>query len=276
MIDIVGMRYEMASRVANSYPTNKKFDDGDADIRTRYYTSAWFLDCLLSAEYGILSVNQPQQRSSRWPLLSNTDGDHLTVMTRILHDTQQMSKDSLLSDDMEDQFRLLDSVADEFPAISLFKATVCHCLLRQYLSAECKPGKFATNISIRVLNNSFEDVRTLVTAGHLWWNLLMVPFHTACICLAFDTEPYLGLLPIAVDLLRMLADTYKTHMVKDALNTILQLVEASKNDNDAKIKIKAAVLSQGGSIGDDIEWFALDPAFGMDDWSTEFDFTMYQ
>ncbi|CEJ94773.1 hypothetical protein VHEMI10285 [[Torrubiella] hemipterigena] len=274
MVDIISMRYEIASRVANSHSIGKKFEDGEADVRSSYYKSARFLDTLFSAEYGIFSVNQPRHRSNRWSSLSNVDGDHLTIMAGILHESQQLDKDSL-SSNMDEQFRLLESIADEFPAISLFKAAVCLCLLRQYVPAGRKPGQLATKVSIAILTNSFEDVRTLITAGHPWWNLLMVPFHSACICLAFDNEPYLGLLPLAVDLLRMLADTYRTHMAKDALNTVLQLVEASKNDSDAKLKIKAAVLAQGGAVGTDMDWFAMDPTFSVDDWPTEFDFTMY-
>lgn len=215
--------------------------DAPNSTSQRYYRCAAFLDALLSAEYGIAPASDYSSVEEPDP---EADDVHLVPLTHALQLVNIPAACSVTSPDITEELQRLAEVSDLQPTVSLFKADVCLCILRRFVSTSSKPEASASEAAATILEQALTSANTLLASGHPWWNVVMVPFHVVCLAISFDEEPYLSLLPPAMELLRLISNTYETHMAKEALNTALVLLKASKNSTTGKLNVKTTALAQ--------------------------------
>lgn len=215
--------------------------DAPNSTSQRYYRCAAFLDALLSAEYGIApasdysNVEEPE---------AEAEDAHLVPMTHALQLVNDPAACNVTSPDITEELQRLAQVPDHQPVVSLFKAGVCLCILRRFVPTSSKPDASASEAAASILEQALSSANTLVASRHPWWNIVMVPFHVVCLAVSFDAEPYLSLLPPAMELLRLIVNTYDTKMTKEALSTALVLLKASQTSTTGKLNVKTTALAQ--------------------------------
>ncbi|KAF5124287.1 Protein RDR1 [Metarhizium anisopliae] len=247
------------------------FSKDELESRRRHYWVAWCLNCLLSVEYGLGSVKLSLATCSPPSSSPGVYIEHLVSLAQVLDSVETEVENCLNTQAMADCFLQLQSIASESALVCLFKAEVCVGILRRYVSAALRPSKTITKSSIAILEKALDSIDGLLSAHQFWWNLLSVPFQTVCIILQFDTDSYLTLLPTAMGVLRNLSQKLDTHLTKEALCTAQQLVALSRDNTQAKAKLKTDALGDC-PYNTGINWPSMDEAFDFENWPLGLDF----
>ncbi|KAJ5638069.1 hypothetical protein N7490_007948 [Penicillium lividum] len=82
---------------------------------------------------------------------------------------------------------------------------------------------------IAVGTAALSAARRLASQGHPWWNVVGTVFQFACSLLVIDTDASCEKLSETMDVLEFIVDHFNTHLAKEALSTVRQLVKASLN-----------------------------------------------
>lgn len=258
--------------ISSSAAGKEQFTKDYLDSRRRHYLVAWFLNQLLSREYGVAPVALPNASSSYTPSGPDSSMDHIIAFGRILEASDDAGNVGMDSKEMASLFVQLSEAADTQPVVALFRADVGMSLLRKFLAAGSRPNQMMQKHGLGIMNSALESIPGLISANHTWWNLLGLPFQLVCVSVAFDTNEFLSVLPAAMEKLRLIADRFDTHMAKEALSTAQQLVAASKERTASRLALKDTALSHAMPAIDEV-WMPMSDDFDiLGEWPLTFDF----
>ena len=272
MAEILSLQRDIENVSTATTGQSSSFSRQSIEARRRHYWVARFLNQLLSIEYGLAPVRLPKADCPP-PIDSHTD--HIVTLSTILDSEAAAGRLPIGSEEMSELFTQIQGISDSTPSISLFKAEVCLCLLRRHLAAGSRPIRSDRAVCCNILRQAFTGIRELLQAKHTWWSIIGVPFQIACLAVAFDTHDFLALLPSSMEVLRLVADTFDTHMSKEALHTAQQLISGSRDGVNAKLELQNSALSHALPLAD-VNWPPLEATFDMlGDWPLELDIFTY-
>ncbi|KAL6230461.1 hypothetical protein BDW75DRAFT_66202 [Aspergillus navahoensis] len=258
--EVLGFHRELTSKTITTTPGQLGVDRAGAETRCRYFWTAWSLNSILSTEYGLTRVRL-RAVTCRLPATDEPGRGMAAPSTlvgaaRVLRDGCEDAENQIPKGEIEtylDRLIIPEGEKDSPNPLAVFHADICLCLLRRVL---CSPThahtltKPSARSAVTILQKAFASIRDLVNSQQPWWNLVSVPFQTVCVCLWFNSLPLLSLVPDALDLLRLLARTFNTHLTREALATAQRLVCASQMQEDAKSRLRQVALGNGDGDGD--------------------------
>ncbi|CAH0057579.1 unnamed protein product [Clonostachys solani] len=276
MVEIMGLHALFSA--PSTHNLSEKVGLGTEEIKERrmLYWTASFLDHLLSIEYGMTPVALSKISNAHTASHEESSNEYiLSSLTKALVSIQQASKDPAGTTIIDETLHQLGQVPSPSPIASSFKAEVCLCLLRQSpINLLARNGNPA---SVSILKKALQAIPELLLAKQPWWCLSTVPFQTVCVCLAADTPLYLSLLPESMVALRAVADTFDSHMTREALRTAQQLIEASRENTMSKLSFKSSALGEDSATANtEATWLTDEQAPDLlGSWPLDLDFIPY-
>ena len=88
---------------------------------------------------------------------------------------------------------------------------------------------------------AFEASSKLLETRTPWWNVVHAPFQFICVILAIATPRALSYVKDGVALLHRIAQTYDTHMTREAYNQATILVQMSRKRKEKELQALNAV-----------------------------------
>ncbi len=255
--EIMGLHRDLVDGddAAAAAAAKSSFGREELEARRRYFCVARFLNVLLAAEYGVSSV-APRQANHKAP--ANVPGTHIHVLHTMAGVLQDAEGADLDSDDYADLFRRLQEITHDDDTVALFTADVCLSLLRRFAAASRTPTPGILSAAAAILRRALDGITALLEHQRPWWNMLSVPFQSVCVAAsAADHAGFLEMAPAAMALLRAMADTFGSHMAREALATAQQLLAASRARTQATLAVQDAALAHALPAVD-VDWAAFD------------------
>ncbi|VUC29539.1 unnamed protein product [Clonostachys rosea] len=276
MVEIMGLHALVSTSSTHKLSEKMGLNIEEVKERRMLYWTASFLDHLLSIEYGMTPVALSVASSVNAASHDQSSNEYiLSSLTKALFSTHQASKDSARMKAVDETLHQLGQVPNLAPIASLFRAEVCLCMLRQSpINLLARNGNPAC---VSILQKALQAIPELLLAKQPWWCLSSVPFQTVCVCLAADAPLYLSLLPESMGALRAVADTFDSHMTREASQTAQQLIEASRENTMSKLSFKSSALGEDpGTVSTEATWLPDEQQPDLlGSWPLDLDFIPY-
>ncbi|KAL2819077.1 hypothetical protein BDW59DRAFT_151681 [Aspergillus cavernicola] len=272
--EALGLHREIASESVSTYSSRPQIVPVDLDLRRRYFWVAWALNYLLATEYGLVPVTLPVITCGSFADEPGTSTGKFVSLVRVLQSACEGSTaDGLDKSKLESHLDRIKTCncATEPHLLPVVRADICLCILRMMLSSSSLHTKEITGCSTitSIIQAAFDKIRVLIGDRQPWWNSLSVPFQTVCICLWFNSPSILPLLPEAMEILKLLAQTYDSHLAREAVSTAQRLTSVSRDYDLSKIKYKDEALGSSDMTPGvfDTNPFPQSPGLNpLDDW----------
>ncbi|KAJ5612327.1 hypothetical protein N7510_005521 [Penicillium lagena] len=240
--ETLSLHRDLTSRSMTTASDQLEVTREEAETRRRYFWIIWSLNYILSTEYGLTPVKL-QSVTCRLPSRDpGASGDKFVGLALSLQSGFEDLRNLIPKGEIECYLGNSIAIEEEPALLAVFRADICLCLLRRMLCVTRAINKSSSSAIVTIIQNAFEKIHELTTLQQPWWNLVSVPFQTICVCLWFDSLPILSLLPEAMDLLRLVAHTFDTHLTREALATAQHLTNVSREREAEKGRLRDAAV----------------------------------
>jgi hypothetical protein len=148
----------------------------------------------------------------------------------------------------------------------LIGADVCFCFFR-FLCVTGQPITRAIRDQVTdIARIAVQTVKTLITVGQPWWNMLHTLFQYSCVLIAMDSLEGLEELKdilAAIDLVKNRFPPAESKSVNEAITTLHVLIQALQRRKQKEMETLSTALSSVGTAPDYSKQYATVPPVGM-------------
>ncbi|KAF7593667.1 hypothetical protein BBP40_011073 [Aspergillus hancockii] len=194
----------------------------DADIRRRLVGVAQHLNLWISYDLGLSRVSF---FSDPLVLPSPKAGDFTAELLGLLPASASLGPEHTQNDkDLE--MLLLQTLKGSHaePPSVLAQCNLVLCLVRRIRMTNLATSSGSMEQVLKLFKRSLCAVRNMMLTCCPWHHAANVPFHMISILLEMDTSAALGILPDAMETLKLVAATYDTDTMREAYSTARLLV----------------------------------------------------
>jgi hypothetical protein len=275
LAEATGLHQEMDT-IQSAIDDTRPLAIKEADSRRRIFWVAWSFNQFLSAEYGRSPVYLDNVRCYKPVAQAYDFTTDLIALAGVLPLNSPQSNDSSKAAESEAALIKLSHLPDRVSALTLLKADVCLILCRRLWAKNYKMSSDQIDTVLSIFQRGFTHAQILSKQHHPWWNVLSVPFQSLCMLLSISSAKTIEMLPEAMQTLTIVAQTYDTHLTREALNIARRLIarsaERRREDlvmldglcnsyDEPNIQLTENDLNgyttislPGGLPGDDIDW----------------------
>ncbi|KAF2717898.1 hypothetical protein K431DRAFT_254481 [Polychaeton citri CBS 116435] len=207
----------------------------DSDIRSRLIGVAQHLNTWTSFDIGLSRVSIPNC-SVLNP--SPRPGDYTTELLKILPVSTGLDPGRPQDDAHLESLlvQTLDGVHTQPPSV-LGQCNLVLCIFRRLRVVNLNTSPALIERILALLKHGLHCARTMVLDSCPWHHTANIPFQVICILLEMDTSASLGLLPDAMQTLKLVASIYDTKVMREAYSTacLLILLYHQRRTRDMKI-----------------------------------------
>ncbi|EMC94093.1 hypothetical protein BAUCODRAFT_42013, partial [Baudoinia panamericana UAMH 10762] len=234
-VEASGLHKEVQT-IAVVYPAAPSGDHKVAKTRRRLFWTARALNIILSFEYGrsrvafdVITTKRPNEEGK-------SNAHHFVELAEILpNDVVDRDSEPDPPGALCRALTAIESLQTRSAFIRLLKADLAFAIYRRLWLMSLTDAKDRAESVISVGKAALEAPRALLVAKTPWWNVVHAPFQFLCVLLAVGTPRALANIQEAMALLREIAQSYDTHMTREAYNQALLLVKMSKGRKEKEL-----------------------------------------
>jgi hypothetical protein len=243
-----GLHKELQT-IAVVYPAAPSTDQKLQKVRRKLFQIARALNIIFSFEYGRSRVTFDVITTKK---ITPEQGSHA-------HQLVEMA--DLLPSDYVDRERepdppaalgaaltKLEDLATESAFLTLLKADLAFAIYRRLWLMSLTDAKDRAESVMIIGKAALEASARLLDTRIPWWNLVHAPFQFLCVCVAISTPKSLGFIQEIMLLLHRVAQSYDTHMVREAYNQACALVKMSRKRKEKELEALSAVADTPGFL----------------------------
>lgn len=107
---------------------------------------------------------------------------------------------------------------------ALLRADICFMIFRKMRSRRIVLGKSEAEAILSIIQTGLLEALSLSKTRSKWWNVISVPLHSVAVLIAMDSSASLSMLSHAFETLQKVTHAYNTHLSREALQVVEQLV----------------------------------------------------
>lgn len=204
----------------------------ETEYRRKTFWVATGINAFFSSEYG--RTRADIELPTCHTLLPKSE-DLTTQMISILHSVPQKQNFTGDGSELQDQLKATMSLPVNSPFLGLLRADACFCIFRLLRTKRIGlPTPHITSL-LEVIRVALDGVKFLISMEHPWWNILGIPFHSACILLFTGTTESISLIPKTLETLKSVAAAYDSPLSREALLTAQTLVQQVRNKRNGEL-----------------------------------------
>jgi hypothetical protein len=207
----------------------------DPEIRRRIVGVAQHLNMWASYDLGLSRVlfydSQPLLPKPR-------SGDYTAELLNMLPISSTLGPEKVQNArDLESSLLKILNGTHTAPPSVLAQCNLVLCLLRRLWSLNPTTSSLMADRVFPLLQQGLRAARSMVLSCCPWHHVANVPFHIISILLEIGTPAALGILPEAMQTLKLVASTYDTNTMREAYSTacLLVLLHQQRRSEDAKL-----------------------------------------
>ncbi|KAK3679787.1 hypothetical protein LTR78_000163 [Recurvomyces mirabilis] len=223
--------------IAVVYPAAPTGDHKVAKARRRLFWVARALNIILSFEYGRSRVAFDVITTKRFAAEQGGFAYQFVEMAELLpNDYVDIEREPDPPGALCNALTKIEEVKTESPFIRLLKADLAFAIYRRLWLMSLTDAKDRSDSVISIGKSAASASAKLVETRTPWWNVVHAPFQFLCVLLAIGTPRSLAHIKDSLALLRRIADTYDTHMTREAYNQAAILVRMSRKRKERELE----------------------------------------
>lgn len=271
-----GLHKEMQT-IAVVYPAAPTGDHKLGKTRRKLFWIARALNILLSFEYGRSRVNFDVVTTKKFAPESGSYAHQFVELADILpNDYVDREREPDPPAALGNALTKIEELRSDSAFIILLKADLAFAIYRRLWLMSLTDAKDRAESVIAIGKAALTASAALLETRTPWWNVVHAPFQFLCVVLAVGTPKSLSHIQEVMALLHRIAQTYDTHMTREAYNQAAGLVSMSKKRKEKELEALNSVPearmfddppSVGSSMGmtaaPNLDW-AMDLPFEWD------------
>ncbi|SMQ53746.1 unnamed protein product [Zymoseptoria tritici ST99CH_3D7] len=239
-VEASGLHKEMQT-IAVVYPSVNA-DHKLAKQRRRLFWIARALNILLSFEYGRTRVNYDVVTTKKFAPETGSHAHQFVELADLLpNDFVDREREPDPPAALGAALTRIEALHTESSFISLLKADLAFAIYRRLWLMSLTDAKDRADTVISVGKSALIASKALFTSRTPWWNVICTPFQFLCVCIAVGTPRSLANIQPVMDLMHTIAQTYDTHMVREAYNQATALIAMARKRKTKELEALNAV-----------------------------------
>lgn len=234
----------------------ESLEDCQPDRRRRIYCISQLFNLWVSADCGKSKVNL-RGSSTQLPVSVWTpDQVALWSMSDFLD--PDCPRDFT---ELENGLSSLRSIECSHSMLELLRCNIALCIFRRIRSLGRNMSDTCVEHLLSLADRALQSAIALIERRSPWWHIANIPFQLICVFLVIDSRHSFSRLPVALDVLRRVADTYKTKITQESNQVATRLVDLKRRQRLEDVTILESALStaDGSSLNFNIDRFAGSP-----------------
>lgn len=236
------------------------------ELRRKIFWTAKALNLMFSCEYG-RSPTHLDETNCEEP--TAIDGDYTTELISL---AKLMSVNFMTSREvLEESLTKISETNSNCPLLTLLRANASFCIYRRLCLYDPGPSSEHLTKIMKMGEDALLPAQTLVVSNHVWWDVLIVPFHYICVLLHINSVESLSLLPAGMSALRRINQHLGTHMAKEAeltANSLIKVCSERKQKEMQCLTSQLPVESESDPLQHELHFqiYDLETRMPLPDW----------
>ncbi|KAK0937048.1 hypothetical protein LTR48_002535 [Friedmanniomyces endolithicus] len=228
--------------IAVVYPALPTGDHKVAKARRRLFWVARALNIVLSFEYGRSRVGFDVITTKRFAPDHGGFAHQFVELAELLpNDFVDREREPDPPGSLCTALTKIEDLKTDSACIQLLKADLTFAIYRRLWLMSLTDAKDRADSVLSIGRAALEASARLLETKTSWWNLVHAPFQFLCCVLAIATPRALAHVKDAMALLHRIAQTYDTHMTREAYNQAAILVQMSRRRKEKELQALNAV-----------------------------------
>lgn len=235
-VEASGLHKEVQT-IAVVYPAAPPGDHKLAKTRRRLFWIARALNLILSFEYGRSRVSFDVITTKRFAPESGSHAHQFVELASLLPtDYVDREREPDPPAALGNALTKIDELQTDSAFLTLLKADLAFAIYRRLWLMSLTDAKDRAETVISIGKAALTASAKLLESRTPWWNLVHAPFQFLCVVLAVGTPKSLSHIQDVITLLHRIAQTFDTHMVREAYNQALALVKMSRKRKEKELE----------------------------------------
>ncbi|KAK3639174.1 hypothetical protein LTR56_008765 [Elasticomyces elasticus] len=231
--------------IAVVYPAVPTGDHKVAKSRRRLFWVARALNIVLSFEYGRSRVGFDVITTKRFASDHGGFAHQFVELAELLpNDFVDREREPDPPGSLCTALTKIEELKTDSAFIQLLKADLAFAIYRRLWLMSLTDAKDRADSVLAIGRAAFEASGRLIESRTPWWNVVHAPFQFLCCVLAIATPRALAHVKDGMSLLHRIAQTYDTHMTREAYNQAAILVQMSRRRKEKELQALNSVLEQ--------------------------------
>lgn len=240
-VEASGLHKELQT-IAMVYPAAPIGDSKSPRSRRRLFWIAQALNIILSFEYGRSRVTFDVVTTERFAPEAGTHAHEFVELAELLPDDfvdKEHEPDPPAA--LSTALTKIEELKTESAFMALLKADLAFAIYRRLWLMSLTDAKDRADSVANIGDEALLATSKLLESRVPWWNVVHGPFQFLCVILAVGTPKYLSQIQKVMASLQKAAQTYDTHMVREAYNQALALVRMSRRRKERELEALNAI-----------------------------------
>ncbi|KAK4623054.1 hypothetical protein CLAFUR0_07191 [Fulvia fulva] len=239
-IEASGLHKEIQT-IAVVYPPTVT-DHKLAKNRRRLFWISRALNIILSFEYGRSRVNFDVVTTKRFASESASHAHHFVELADLLpNDFVDKEREPDPPGALARALDKIEALQTESHFISLLKADLAFAIYRRLWLMSLTDAKDKAETVVSIGKSALTASAKLLSIRTPWWNVICTPFQFLCVVIAVGTPSSLAHIQEVMNLMHNIAQTYDTHMCREAYNQATALITMARKRKQKELEALNAV-----------------------------------
>lgn len=239
-VEASGLHKEMQT-IAVVYPPTTA-DHKLAKGRRRLFWIARALNTILSFEYGRTRVNFDVVTTKKFAAEAGNHGHQFVELAEMLpNDFVDRDREPDPPAALSHALSRIEALQTDSHFISLLKADLSFAIYRRLWLMSLTDAKDRADTVIGIGRSALTASAKLLASRSPWWNVICTPFQFLCVIIAVGTPSSLSHIQEVMNLMHTIAQTYDTHMVREAYNQATALITMARKRKQKELEALNAV-----------------------------------
>lgn len=236
-----GLHKEMQT-IAVVYPAAPTGDHKIQKVRRRLFWIGRAMNIIFSFEYGRSRVNFDVITTKKFAPEAGSHAYQFVELADLLpNDFVDREREPDPPAALSSALTRIEELQTDSAFITMLKADLAFAIYRRLWLMSLTDAKDRAESVITMGRAALNASARLLETRVPWWNVLHAPFQFLCVVLAVGTPKSLSHIGDIMALLHRIAETYDTHMVREAYNQAAALVKMSKKRKQKELEALNAV-----------------------------------
>jgi len=228
--------------IAVVYPAAPTGDHKLSKTRRRLFWIGRALNIIMSFEYGRSRVNFDVVTTKKFASEGGSFAHQLVELAELLpsdHVDREREPDPPAA--LGNALTKIEEMQTDSNFLTLLKADLAFAIYRRLWLMSLTDAKDRAESVISIGKASLNASAKLLETRTPWWNVVHAPFQLLCVVLAVGSPRALSNIHEIMALLHKIAQTFDTHMVREAYNQALALVKMSRTRKEKELEALSAL-----------------------------------
>lgn len=236
-----GLHKELQT-IAVVYPAAPSSDHRIQKNRRKLFQIARALNIILSFEYGRSRVTFDVITTKRFAPENGSYAHQFVELADYLpNDFVDREREPDPPAALGNALTKIEGLETDSAFITLLKADLAFAIYRRLWLMSLTDAKDRAESVISIGKEALKASSKLLETRTPWWNVVHAPFQFICVLIAVGTPRSLSCVREAMNLLHRIAQTYDTHMVREAYSQAAALVRMSKKRKEKELEALSEV-----------------------------------